>query len=271
MIISIIIINLSQTKNRIGEDNMLHYIGEFTSDSNTLDICDPFINQITCQMLNIDGINKKIINVVNVLPGRYLAYHISDNNTNEINFLLIIHHTYTPEMIEKFEYTSLGHSCTTAGNAICVIDKRYRNDSDFCYYLIEDDAYYDITNIENTLKDYNFTIPIIKGLKLMCEQIRIKGVYPSGKQIRTLFGNKPIWTGFRSNIINSSHWSCEVMRKFTSEYPITIAVAIKGGIASESEPGFIQCFEYRNLRGDSIAIKIDLNDDLNYIKKNEDN
>lgn len=235
---------------------MFSFIGILVNDSGTFDIADPMINPIFCEQLSIPRENQTILKVRNSLPGIYNAWHVL-NDHHEIQDLLILHHTYTFDNLIDNEPLCIGTACGALAHAICIVDERYHFDPTFSYYKLEREAFYDGDEILKRISSSPYPLPVQNSLIQVISELRGQGKHPTGEDLYTIIKDYPVWDAFCSNQIYSSHWSVDVCNRLDNFIP---AAVFKGGVVSQSEPGFLTSYVYRNSRGMAFAIRIPLDE-----------
>lgn len=237
---------------------MYRYIGVVINDSSTYDIADAMVNAIFCEQLSIPRENQTILKVRNSLAGIYNAWHIVDEDTHEIRELLLLHHTYEFDDLYDNAPLCVGSVCTALAHAVCVVDERYHFDPCYSYYMLEKEAFYDGDEIIRRLPSSPYPNDIKQNLNIAIRGLRKQGKQPTGEDINNIINGYPIWDALSSKKIYSSHWSVDICNRLKSNIP---AAVFKGGVISSCEPGFVTCYTYRNCRGMSFAIRINLEAD----------
>lgn len=240
--------------------NLYSYIGTFDITSGVIDIADPYINSIIVAIERIPYLNEKMVKIRGALCGNYEAYHVIDNNTEEIKGLLAIHCTCDiSDLKNENKVSGLGFASSALSSAIVLVDEAYRFDTRYCYNPLERDAYYDgkviLKELPNMPYDENIKIKLETKVKEILAQEEI--IHPSGSDILDVIGDYPIWPGFRNFKLCSSQWSVDIINRLNNSF--TNGVCIKGGVISTSPGGYLSCYNYRNHRGDTYAVYISLN------------
>ena len=241
------------------------YLGDFECVSNTVDIADPHINTMSVLQEKLSTVNEKMIKIRKMLNGYYNCYHIVHNVSEEVIALCVLHNSYNQDdLLECKNIISRGYASSMISSAVVVVDERYRFDTKYCYYAMDDDAIYDGQMILDELPNMPYSEEMKKLLVDMVNKSRAIDKNPTGKQISDIIQNAPIWNGFRNFGEKCSLWSVEIERALyyynaNEYYPRhRNAVAIKGGIASLAESGMLKCTEYHNQSGNVFAVIVNL-------------
>ena len=250
-------------------DNLRYaYLGDFECVSNTVDIADPHINMMSVLQEKILNVNEKMIKIRKMLNGYYNCYHIVDNLSGEVIALCVLHNSYcSDDLYDCKNVINRGYASSLISSAIVVVDERYRYDTKYCYYAMDDDVIYDGKLILEELSNMPYSDEIKNSLTDMVNKTLAVNKNPTGRQIIEIIQNAPIWDGFRNFGNKCSLWSVEIEKALYDYnanecYPrYRNAVAIKGGIASLAEGGMLKCTEYHNLNGDVFAVVVNLRND----------
>lgn len=241
-------------------NNKYSYIGSFDISSGTIDIVDPYINSLSVKVEKIPVANEKMVKIRRVLNGVYDAFHIVNNEDGIIKSLFVIHESYNMDSVIRGErYVDMGYTSSALSGAIVLVDERYRQDSENCYYSIESDAYYEGETILEKLSEMPYSEDIKDGIRKMVQEKMGMGSHPKGSDIIEILKEEVVWNGFSSFGIHSSHWSTDVINRVRHSH--VNGTAIKGGVACNvryPKGGYHKCSCYFNSLGDAYAINVDL-------------
>lgn len=241
-------------------NNKYSYIGSFVVCSGSIDIVDPYINNLSVEVEKIPIANEKMVKVRGALNGVYDAYHVVNEEDGIIIALFVIHNSYHIESVLKKEnFVELGYTSSALSGAVVLVDERYRLDTDNCYYSVEMEAYYEGKMILDKLNEMPYSEEIKNNLKQMVQEKIENESQPKGADILNALQGEVAWSGFSSFGIHSSHWSTEVINRVRSSH--VNGTVIKGGVACNvryPKGGYHKCACYRNSRGDACAINVNL-------------
>lgn len=232
----------------------MSYVGVFVVEGNTVNIVDPYICKMTVEQEHIPITNEKMVTVRNVIGGIYHAYHQVDKDGTLIS-LMALHSSYDLDVFKNNQAVDqVGYVTSALSGAVVLVDERYYMDTKYCYFSIVDDAYYDAKEIMLNLDKMQYDEKIKSDLRILLNHMIDEGKQPKGSDILDIVGAQPIWEGFQE--MKSSQWSTEVINLLQTAYKSS--AAIKGGIVSEAEKGFLKCWCYRNPMGKAYGFGISL-------------
>ena len=218
-------------------------------------IGDPAVCEFNNQLVAISNINKKFIRINELLEGGYYAYHTSGSNTPTFaDNLVFLHESLQPEecLLEK----EIGNLCTSLSGTvfICEEDKAFR--SEYCYFVLEEEALYDIDELQSHIKQKDTLNAVDNSLLELCELYKNEK-YVTGETILDITGSAYV-PPFLRNIL-STHWSADIARKL-SDIP---AAPIIGGVVSNAGIGFLKVYVlYHKKHIVGIRINLSAKEDL---------
>lgn len=245
----------------MGFFNNKSYVGMFTLEGNSIDIADPYLSGISILLDKIPIGNEKFVTIRNCVGGTYNIYHLHDSY-NQLKFLVAIHDSCDLNILEDYENEFVGYISSSLSGEVALVDEQYRFDAQYCYYEIEESAYYDAETVLDYIDDMEYSDEIKNLMREMIQSKLKKNEQPMGKDFIELLGDLPIWPGFRKLGCKSTHWYEELSRTLTVAYKP--ASPIKGGVVSVAEKGYLPCSIYRNKRGMVIGMCIGLEDSKAY-------
>lgn len=241
------------------------YLGDFECVSNTIDIADPHINVMSALQEKIPSYNEQMVKIRKMINGYYHCYHIVDSVSDSVLALCAIHNSYNEEDLYKCKKViDRGCASSLMSSAIVIVDERYRFDTKYCYYAMDDDAVYDGNLILKELPNMKYSEETKEQLKNMVNKVLSEDKNPTGKQITDIVQNAPIWEGFRNFGNRCSMWSVEIEKSLYDfndniHFPrYRNSVPIKGGIASMADSGLLKCTEYHDQQGNVFGVVVNL-------------
>lgn len=228
------------------EKNLLVYIGMFEVGENGVSVCDPYVNGITIRMEKIPSRNEVSVNVDDLVPGVYYAYHQLDGVDGRIVNLLVVHKEANVESLFGMDPVHMGDVPVNLGHAVVVADRDEIFNSMNCYFAFQEDAYYSCDMLSQNLpllKDEFEEYGVYEELQKIVDQ-SIKSGIPAikGEDIMRTVGGIPLGESFRQMRMSSSQWSVEVLNSIYDSY--NYSVAVKGGIASLVSEDLLSVYAY---------------------------
>ena len=216
---------------------MYSYIGHtYFSKATDVLVGDPGICELHDIIFSFPEINKKVVIVEQISEGGYYSYHAGSASMPAIaEELLFLKDVYGPEDLKSLVCNEIGTVCTAFTSSVFICDKEKAFNANYCYYVLESDAYYSSKDIADVLSGISSLSEVEKELLELC-LAHNDNIYITGQQIADITGLSAV-PEFLRNIL-STHWSTDIAHSLF-ERP---AVSIIGGAASNSGCGLLRVY-----------------------------
>lgn len=235
-------------------DSALAFIGMFEVGNDGVSICDPYVSGITVCMEKIPSRNEASVNVHELIPGIYYAYHQLDGVDGTIVNLIVVHKDYGVEDLKETAPQLVGNVCVDLGSAVVIADRNELFNSDNCYFSIQETAYYScdillqcIKQLEQLEQPSVLAEGLVSLRTLVYSQVKQGVPAVKGVDILRALGSIPLGGLFRTIRSMSSQWSVEIINGLVDSY--NNSLVIKGGIASLATEEQLSVYVYSEAPG----------------------
>lgn len=215
-------------------DSTFSYIGMFEVGSDGVSICDPYVSGITVCVEKIPSRNEASVNVHELIPGIYYAYHQLDAVDGRIINLIVVHKDFDVNILKEMKPQFMGNVCVTLGSAVVIADRSELFNSDNCYYSIQEAAYYSCDVLMQCIDQLDPPLAVADEIvslrSFVCHQVQQGVPAVKGEDILHILGSMPLGKPLRAIRSMSSQWSVEIINGLYDAYNNSLVV--KGGIAS---------------------------------------
>lgn len=228
----------------------MQYIGCFEVEKKNLMICDPMATKVSKDFYNVRSVNMAKIKLNSVENGIWYCYHVYDKKRTYPVGMLICHKSFdikglsAQKVFEEWNYE--GEICCAFGNAVCVLDKNFFEESRYSYTLYDDNVVYRIKELkawcEKEMPDGKEKNNLLRMLNLNSSKKYIEAAEIS-----------PYLDNCIPQIKHSTLWSIDCI--FHCENQYMQAGTIKGGAVTRTSIDFSDV--YSSPDSDAVYLSID--------------